>query len=136
LVAVLALAAATRFEAAPPEPADVWWEAYSASRLAELQADPEVAVFVNMTADWCLTCKVNESVALSQAAVRDRFQAQNVVYMKGDWTRRDAAITDYLAEFGRNGVPLYVAYPRSGGPPQVLPQVLTPGLVLEVVGSL
>jgi len=136
VVAVAALAAAARFESGPAEVADAWWEDYSAARLAELRADPDTAVFVNMTADWCLTCKVNEGVALNKAEVREAFEAGSVVYMKGDWTRRDDAITDYLAQFGRNGVPLYVVYPRNGGEPQILPQVLTPGLVVSAVEAL
>ncbi len=136
VVALAALAAAARFESDPTETADAWWEDYSAARLAELRQDPDTAVFVNMTADWCLTCKVNEGVALNKDQVREAFEAENVVYMKGDWTRRDAAITDYLADFGRNGVPLYVVYPHDGGEPQILPQVLTPGLVINVVESL
>jgi len=136
VVAVAALAAAARFEAAPTEASNAWWEDYSAARLAELREDPDTAVFVNMTADWCLTCKVNEGVALNKTEVREAFEAGDVVYMKGDWTRRDAAITDYLADFGRNGVPLYVVYPRGGGEPKVLPQVLTPGLVVSAIESL
>ena len=136
VVAIAALAAAARFESSPEQVASAWWEDYSASRLAELRDDPETAVFVNMTADWCLTCKVNEGVALNKDQVREAFEAESVVYMKGDWTRRDAAITDYLAEFGRNGVPLYVVYPRGGGEPRVLPQVLTPGLVVSALESL
>jgi thiol:disulfide interchange protein DsbD len=136
VIALAALAAAARFESGPAEVADAWWEDYSAARLAELRADPDTAVFVNMTADWCLTCKVNEGVALNKAEVRAAFEAESVVYMKGDWTRRDAAITDYLAQFGRNGVPLYVVYPRNGGEPRILPQVLTPGLVVSAVEAL
>jgi len=136
VVALAALAAAARIDSEPATSATAWWEDYSPSRLAELQADPDIAVFVNMTADWCLTCKVNESVALNKPSVRAAMEAQKVVYLKGDWTRRDAAITDYLAQFGRNGVPLYVAYPRNTGEPRVLPQVLTPGLVVEVIESL
>ena len=136
VVAIAALAAAARFNAEQAQAADAWWEDYSATRLAELRADRDRAVFVNMTADWCLTCKVNEGVALNKDQVREAFDAESVVYMKGDWTRRDAAITDYLAEFGRNGVPLYVVYPRNGGDPRVLPQVLTPGLVVSAVESL
>jgi thiol:disulfide interchange protein DsbD len=56
--------------------------------------------------------------------------------MKGDWTRRDEAITEYLAQFDRNGVPLYVLYPHDGGEPRVLPQVLSPGLVVDAIESL
>jgi thiol:disulfide interchange protein DsbD len=91
-------------------------------------------VLVNMTAAWCITCLVNERVALDTAAVRARLAAPDVVYMKGDWTRRDPAITAYLESWGRNGVPLYVVY-APGRAPQVLPQMLTPDLVLEALGS-
>jgi len=104
---------------------------YSAEQLDAAQAAGR-PVFVNMTAAWCITCLVNERVALSTAAVGDAFAARDVLYLKGDWTERDPAITDYLAGFGRNGVPIYVYYPPHGAP-VVLPQVLTPGIVLEAV---
>lgn len=136
VIAVAALAAAGRLSGTPDDAGDRWSESYSPQRLAELQTDPERAVLINMTADWCVTCLVNERVALSTDRVRAALDEHDVVYMKGDWTRRDAAITDYLAEFGRNGVPLYVVYPRNGGDPRVLPQVLTPGLVVETIESL
>ncbi len=136
VAAVAALGAGVRMQAAPGEVENAWWEDYSAERLAELRADPERAVLVNMTADWCITCKVNEGVALSTDAVREALTAHDVVYMKGDWTRRDEAITAYLSEFGRNGVPLYVLYPHDGGEPTVLPQVLSPGLVVGAIESL
>jgi len=94
------------------------------------------AVFVNMTAAWCITCLVNERVALDTRAVRDALSARDVVYMKGDWTNRDAAITRYLASFGRAGVPLYVLYPPGDGAPRVLPQILTESSLLEALGAL
>jgi thiol:disulfide interchange protein DsbD len=87
-----------------------------------------------MTAAWCLTCKVNERVALSDARVQAALKAQHIVYMVGDWTHRDAQITRYLTSFGRSGVPLYVYY-APGKAPQVLPQLLTPGLVLKAVNG-
>ena len=105
-------------------------------RLAKLNADPEQAVLVNMTADWCVTCLVNERVALNTDSVRAALLEHDVVYLKGDWTRRDSAITQYLAEFERNGVPLYVVYPKSGEPPRVLPQVLTPAIVIDALEAL
>jgi thiol:disulfide interchange protein DsbD len=108
-------------------------EPYSAARLAAARADGR-PVFVNMTAAWCITCLVNERVALSRAAVARAFAERDVLYLKGDWTNRDAAITDYLAGFGRNGVPIYVFYPP-GGEPRVLPQVLTEDIVLERIGA-
>lgn len=138
LFALAALGAAARYqaEADPESRIAAWWEPYSAERLEALRRDPERAVLVNMTADWCVTCLVNERVALNTEAVRQALERNEVVYMKGDWTRRDSAITDYLARFDRNGVPLYVVYPRDGGEPRVLPQVLSPGLVVQALDSL
>ncbi|MGB0513814.1 MAG: protein-disulfide reductase DsbD family protein, partial [Wenzhouxiangellaceae bacterium] len=134
LIAALgAVAAANRFSTAADDPEDTWWESWSPERLAEINADPARAAFVNMTADWCVTCLVNEGVALNTATVRNGFHDADVVYLKGDWTRRDPAITRYLEQFGRNGVPLYVYYPADGGSPTVLPQVLTPAIILDAV---
>ena len=103
-------------------------EPFSAVRLAELRAQGR-PVFVNMTAAWCVSCLVNERVALSTQAVRDAFVAHNVAYLKGDWTRQDPAISSFLREHGRDGVPLYIVY-EPGQEPKLLPQVLTPSLVL------
>jgi tRNA (mo5U34)-methyltransferase len=133
ILAVAALGTAVRFESEPHASRGAWWESYNPERLAELRADPDQAVLVNMTADWCVTCLVNERVALNTDSVRQAMAEHDVAYLKGDWTRRDPAITEYLAEFGRNGVPLYVLYPRNGDEPRVLPQVLTPGLVVQAV---
>jgi thiol:disulfide interchange protein DsbD len=105
--------------------------AFSAERLARARGDGR-PVLVNMTAAWCITCLVNERVALSSTAVADAFAAADLLYLKGDWTNRDPAITDYLAGFGRNGVPLYVYYPADGEP-RVLPQVLTEATVLDAL---
>jgi thiol:disulfide interchange protein DsbD len=106
-------------------------EPYSAPRLAALRAAHR-PVLVDMSAAWCVTCLVNERIALAPAAVRDAFARHKVVYLKGDWTRQDAAITAFLHEYDRSGVPLYVFYPAEGTP-EVLPQILTPGLVLDRV---
>ena len=111
-------------------------EPFSQTRLQQAIDDPNTAVFVNMTADWCVTCLVNEQVALSGEAFAQALQDNNVLYLKGDWTRRDEHITEYLATFDRNGVPLYVAYPKNGDAPRVLPQVLTPQGVKSALGSL
>jgi len=103
-------------------------EPFTAVRLAELRAQGR-PVFVNMTAAWCVSCLVNERVALSTQAVRDAFTAQDVAYLKGDWTQQDPAVSAFLREHGRDGVPLYVVY-APGQEPKVLPQILTPGVVL------
>ncbi|PXA84448.1 thiol:disulfide interchange protein, partial [Caulobacter sp. D4A] len=107
-------------------------EPWSPERVAALQAEGKV-VMVDFTADWCVTCKVNERTALSGARLADAFKAQNAVLLKADWTKRDATIAKALAEQGRAGVPLYLVYPKGGGAPAILPQLLTEGLVIEAV---
>lgn len=92
-------------------------------------------VFVNMTADWCITCKFNERIAFTHK-VNATIENNNIQYIKGDWTNQNADITAYLKSFGRNGVPLYVYYtaPDDQGmraAPQILPQILTEGIVLN-----
>lgn len=107
-------------------------EPWSAARVAELQAQGR-PVFVNMTAAWCISCKVNERVALDTATVQGAFATRNVAYLKGDWTRGDPAITALLRAQGREGVPLYLLYPAGGGAPKLLPEILTPGIVLAAL---
>jgi thiol:disulfide interchange protein len=108
---------------------------YSANRLAALRAEGR-PVFVNMTAAWCITCLVNERVALSSETVKQAFATHNVAYLKGDWTRADPAISRFLREHDRDGVPLYLFYPPKGQPPIVLPQVLTESAVLDEINRL
>ncbi|MDB5457717.1 MAG: thiol:disulfide interchange protein, partial [Caulobacter sp.] len=117
--------------AAPSGPglaAEVW----SPERVAALRAEGR-PVMVDFTAAWCVTCQVNEKVALSGAGVAKTFAATKAVYLKADWTNRDAKIAAALAEHGRAGVPLYLVYPAKGGAPAVLPQLLTEGMVIEAI---
>jgi thiol:disulfide interchange protein len=107
-------------------------ETFTPERLAALRSAGK-PVFVNMTAAWCVTCLVNERVAISTDAVRQAFATDHVAYLKGDWTRQDPAITAFLRQNGRDGVPLYVFFPADGGPPEVLPQILTESEVLRVI---
>jgi thiol:disulfide interchange protein len=107
------------------------YEPWSETRLSELRSEGRT-VFVNFTADWCITCKVNEHSTLASETVRKAFANQNVVWLEGDWTRSDPKITKLLEQFGRSGVPLYLVYAK-GGEPQVLPQILTPELVLKAL---
>ncbi|MBT8116368.1 MAG: thioredoxin family protein, partial [Gammaproteobacteria bacterium] len=93
-------------------------------------------VFVNFTAAWCITCKVNEQIALSTDTTRQLFQARSVAYLVADWTRRDPAITRQLESYGRSGVPLYLLYSPATGQPVVLPQLLTEGIVAEAIHNL
>ncbi len=109
-------------------------EPFSTARLAALRAEGKPA-FVDLTAAWCVTCLVNERIALGQPAVQDEFRRQGVAYLVGDWTRGDPDITAYLKKHGRDGVPLYVFYPAGGGSPVTLPQILTPGLLLSTLGA-
>jgi thiol:disulfide interchange protein DsbD len=107
-------------------------EPFSAARLASLREQGK-PVFVDMTAAWCVSCLVNERVALSTKAVRDAFARRDVTYLRGDWTRQDPTITTFLRAHGRDGVPLYVLYPPGGGAGVVLPQILTEGIVLTAL---
>jgi thiol:disulfide interchange protein DsbD len=104
--------------------------AYSSDGLAELRAAGK-PVFVNMTAAWCVTCLLNEKVALSMPGVRQAFAQRGITYMKGDWTRSDPEITRFLREHGRDGVPLYVYFPPGARSGKVLPQILTERIVLD-----
>lgn len=108
-------------------------EVYSAARLDALRAEGR-PVFINFTAAWCITCLVNERVALARSEVAAAFAARDVTYMKGDWTNQDAAIAAVLAQFGRSGVPLYLYYPPDAdSAPTVLPQILTVDIVLDAI---
>ena len=89
-------------------------------------------VFVNFTASWCITCLTNEQSTLGTERVRDYFERHGIAYVKGDWTNADPAITAVLERFGRSGVPLYVYFPPAGDP-VVLPQILTPGIVIDAI---
>lgn len=103
---------------------------YSAEKLAELRKAGK-PVFVYATAEWCITCKVNEAVALEKPEVKAAFKERHVSILVADWTDGDAEITKYLQSFDRSGVPIYVFYPEGGGEPQVLPQVLTPSILID-----
>jgi len=111
------------------------WEPYTPQRLSELRAQGK-PVFINLTADWCLTCMVNERVALRSQSVDHAFRDAGVVRMVGDWTRRDEHITQLLAAHGRSGVPLYLFYPAGAdAQPVLLPQLLSPDLILAAIRS-
>ncbi len=110
-------------------------EPFTAARLGAL-IDEGRPVFINFTAAWCITCKVNERVALHSDEVATAFEKGRIVYLKGDWTRQNPEITEVLTRFGRAGVPLYLFYPGGGQEPRVLPQILTESIVLDEIASL
>ncbi|MFC7301987.1 protein-disulfide reductase DsbD family protein [Cognatiluteimonas weifangensis] len=105
---------------------------YSAQRLAQLRSEGRV-VFVDMTADWCVTCKANEKTVLSRARFREAMRRADAVFMQGDWTNVDPEITAFLEAHRAVGVPLYVVFPRDGGAGEVLPTVLTSRLVEDAL---
>jgi thiol:disulfide interchange protein DsbD len=109
------------------------WEPFSQQRVDELRTAGQ-PVFIDFTAAWCLSCQVNKRIALLNSQVVEKFESLGVTVIKADWTSRDPAITQALARFGRNSVPLYVLY--TGDPdaqPEILPEILTPGIVLEAL---
>ncbi len=117
-----------------PEDAD--WQSYSAASLQQL-LDADQAVFINVTADWCITCLLNERTTLSTAVIKQAFQEHNIHYLKADWTKHDPAITALLDRYGRSGIPLYLLYSQSK--PQdaiILPQILTKDIILEALETL
>ena len=113
---------------------DAGSESWSEARVAELRAEGR-PVFVNLTAAWCITCKINERVAIATDGVQRAFAERNIAYLVGDWTRGDAAITALLRAHQREGVPLYLFYPAGGGAPVLLPQILTEGIVLQAIAA-
>ncbi len=120
--------------AANTEVAGIPSENYTAARLDRLRADKR-PVFVDATASWCITCLVNEKVALSGARVHEAFALKHIAYLVADWTNRNAEITALLAAHGRSGVPLYLYYAPGAADAVVLPQVLTEDEVLKTLGN-
>jgi thiol:disulfide interchange protein DsbD len=94
-----------------------------------------VPVFVDFTAAWCLSCQVNEAVALDNGAVRSRFAELGIVALKADWTGQDEAIGRALAALGRASVPLYALYVPGKDAPVILPEILTPAIVLRYLNE-
>ncbi len=105
------------------------WQAFSEERVAALKGQP---VFIDFTADWCLSCKANEKTVLESETVRAAMKEKGIVPLKADWTRRDPVITEWLQRFGKAGVPFYLLLPADpSAPPIPLPEVITPSIVIE-----
>ena len=139
VIAAVALTVAAHQTVAPPAPAgartgalpsEPWSPAAVQAALAEGRP-----VLVNFTADWCVTCKVNEGAALGSPRTAEALNKANAVYLVADWTRRDDAIAAELARHGRSGVPLYLLYTPGRPQPRILPQLLTEGVVIEALGG-
>ncbi len=126
------LQALPRPQATQPAQADQTWLAWSPQALADLRAQGR-PVFVNMTADWCVTCKANEQAVFARDGFRNALRDANAVYMVGDYTDVDPEITAFLQAHRAVGVPLYVVYPRGGGEGEILPTLLTPATALAAL---
>ncbi|MDE3162313.1 MAG: thioredoxin family protein, partial [Acidobacteriota bacterium] len=111
------------------------WQPWSSEAVSQYQAQGR-PVFVDFTASWCLSCQVNERIALDQPEVKHGFAQANVVLLRADWTRRDESITQALTALGRDGVPAYVLYRPGQSTPILLPQVLTSGIILDALKDL
>jgi thiol:disulfide interchange protein DsbD len=111
------------------------WQPWSPEAVRRAQAAGR-PVLVDFTASWCLSCQVNERVALEQPTVQKAFGDGNVALFKADWTRYDDSITQALAAMGRSGVPAYALYAPGQTAPELLPEALTPGIVLDALGKL
>jgi len=142
-VVVLALAAATALllvvlpkpapvAGAGTTPAGPVATAWSEAAVAAARAGGQ-PVLVNFTADWCVTCKINERTSLGSPGVKAALEQANAVYLVGDWTLRDDAISAELQRHGRSGVPLYLYYAPGADEPRILPQLLTEGVVVEAL---
>ncbi len=111
------------------------WEAYSRARVAEHRAAGR-PVFIDFTAAWCLTCKVNERIAFSSREVQNLVRERGIAMLKADWTNRDPEITRALEEFGRSGVPLYVLYNADpNAQARLLPEILSPGILINALSE-
>ena len=111
--------------------AEAEYEPFATARFDELRASGQ-PVFINMTAAWCITCLANEQTTLTTNRVIESMAEHNIAYLKGDWTNQDPEISRVLDQFNRPSVPLYVLYPGAGKEPVILPQILTPSIVVDI----
>lgn len=111
------------------------WQPWSEDAVKKAQSEGH-PVFVDFTAKWCLSCQVNERVALTKSEVMQAFEDAHVVLLKADWTQHDDAISNALQQLGRDGVPAYALYPAGQGGPTLLPEALTPGIVIDAIKKL
>lgn len=119
----------------PKKSSEIAWREWSPETVAALRAEGRT-IYVDFTARWCATCKVNKAVVFSSKEVRDAFADLNIVPLKADWTNKNPAITQALATFERSAVPFNLIYTPGIPEPVVLPEILTPGIVLDALAGL
>lgn len=137
IAAVSPLPGVMHVQPSPPELArveNITQVKWSPQTVAEMRGHGK-AIFVDFTASWCITCQVNERTSLSTAAVKQALVSTNTIYMVADSTKFNADIDDAMTAFGQGGLPLYVVYPADGSAPKVLPQVLTPTIVVDALNQ-
>ena len=134
-LALALLGAGTEAPASGSTNADAQWQSFSTEQVDALRSDG-TPVFIDFTAAWCLTCQVNKRTTLGTESVQQAFDDKGVELIRADWTNRNDEITKALSEFNRSGVPLYVLYPGDGSDPVILPEVLTPQIVLDALNEL
>jgi thiol:disulfide interchange protein/DsbC/DsbD-like thiol-disulfide interchange protein len=119
----------------PGTPADsLTWEPWSPERVSELRAEGR-PVYIDFTARWCATCKANKKLVFSSREVLETFRSKRIATLKADWTNEDPRITAALASFNRSAVPLNIYHAPGAVEPRILPELLTPGIVLEIINS-
>ena len=111
------------------------WQKYDKQKVDSLLINGK-PVFIDFTAAWCLSCQVNERVALNNKEVADKFKELGITTFKGDWTNKDEEITKALASYGRNSVPLYILYDGENAEPKKLPEILTKSIVLDALNTI
>ncbi|HZV60567.1 MAG TPA: thioredoxin family protein, partial [Candidatus Eremiobacteraceae bacterium] len=118
------------------KPSQLVWQQFSQAKLDNALATGR-PVFIDFTADWCITCKTNERFAIDTSKVRQEFSKRNVVMLKADWTKGDPEITEILKQHGRAGVPMYLVYPGGAKetPPVLLPELITSQTVLDALNK-
>jgi len=109
---------------------EIQWQPYSSTAVSEAR-QARHGVFLDFTAAWCINCQVNDRLVLQNSDVVSAFKDQGIIAFKGDWTKYDPAITQALAAFGRDSIPVYVYYPPGSDAPMILPQIITPELILD-----